>query len=83
MLRSDPERARGILQEGLRANPDAPTLHYNLACLEALQGDRDAAIRELRKAIAVRSEAADWARDDADLASLRDDPEFRGLIGPA
>ena len=58
------------------------TLHYNLACLEALQGDRDAAISELRTAIAVRSEAADWARSDDDFASLGDDQEFRGLVGP-
>ena len=82
LLRSDPERARRILEEGLQANPDAPTLHYNLACLEALQGDRNAAISELRTAIAVRSEAADWARSDDDFASLYDDQEFRGLVGP-
>jgi tetratricopeptide (TPR) repeat protein len=83
LLRSDPEQARQILSEGLQAHPDAPNLHYSLACLEALQGDRDAAIRELRRAIAACSEAACWARDDDDFASLRDDPEFRGLIGAA
>jgi adenylate cyclase len=82
LLRSDPDRARRILEEGLRANPDAPTLHYNLACLESLQGDRTAAVGELRRAIAGRPEAAGWARDDEDFASLRDDPEFRGLVGP-
>jgi adenylate cyclase len=83
LLRPDPDRARRILEEGLQANPEAPTLHYNLACLDALQGDRDAAIGELRRAIAARSEAAGWARDDDDFASLRDDPEFRGLVGPS
>ncbi len=82
LLRSDPERAREILEEGLGANPNAPTLHYNLACLEALQGDREAAIRALRTAVAARPEAADWARDDDDFASLQGDAEFRALVAP-
>jgi uncharacterized Zn-binding protein involved in type VI secretion len=79
LLRIDPGRARQILDEGVQANPDAPTLQYDLACLEALQGNRDAAIEALRKAIDHRSETAAWARDDEDFASLREDPEFREL----
>jgi quercetin dioxygenase-like cupin family protein len=76
LIRTDPERAREILAEGLAANPGAPTLHYNLACLEAVQGNRDAAIAQLRAAIAARRATTAWARDDDDFASLRDDPEF-------
>jgi quercetin dioxygenase-like cupin family protein len=76
LIRTDPERAREILAEGLAAKPGAPTLLYNMACLEAVQGNRGAAVEALRAAIAGRSEAAAWAREDEDFASLRDDPQF-------
>ena len=83
LMRTDPSEPGRSSSEGLAAPArSAATLHYNLACLEAIQGDRDAAISELRTAIAVRSEAADWARSDDDFASLCDDQEFRGLVGP-
>jgi hypothetical protein len=81
LIRDDPERARQILAEGLRAHPDSGSLHYNLACLEAVQGHRDAAVAELQAAIERRPEAAGWARGDEDLRSLRADPEFTRLIG--
>lgn len=80
LIREDPERARQILEEGLRAHPESRSLHYNLACLEAVQGHRDAALAGLRAAIERRPEAAQWARDDDDLGSLRGDPEFTRLI---
>jgi hypothetical protein len=50
------------------------------ACAEALDGHRAAAIEHLRRTIAGRPEIADRARDDADLASLGDDPAFRAPL---
>lgn len=79
--RTDPARARQILQEGLDRFPDNASLHYNLACLEALSGRRDEAIASLERAIQQRPEARDWARKDSDLESVRDDERFRALIG--
>jgi quercetin dioxygenase-like cupin family protein len=81
LIRSDPARAREVLAEGLDVHPESPTLHYNLACLEAVEGRRDSALDELRKAIDARPDVAGWAREDDDLVSLRDDPEFRALLG--
>jgi hypothetical protein len=80
LLQSDRDGARSILEDGLRAHPEDASLLYNLACAEALDGHGPAAIEELRRAIAGRPEVADWARDDADLASLADDPAFRALL---
>jgi hypothetical protein len=80
LMRSDPERARQILAEGLESYPDSASLHYNLACLEAVVGRRDAALASLRNALELRPEVAAWARDDQDFESLRDDPEFRALV---
>ena len=81
LIRSDPARAGEILAEGLEVHPDSPTLQYNLACLEAVQGRRDNALEALRKAVAARPDVANWARDDDDLESLRGDPKFRALVG--
>jgi hypothetical protein len=81
LLRSDPARARDILEEGLQVHPDAGGLHYNLACLESIAGDPDAALTALRRAIELRPQSAEWARTDDDLADLRTRPEFHALVG--
>jgi mannose-6-phosphate isomerase-like protein (cupin superfamily) len=81
LFRSDPARARAILAEGLAALPDSPSLHYNLACLEAVNGHRDPAIAALRRAIELRPTLAEWAGTDDDLAALREDSEFIALTG--
>ena len=81
LLRTDPDEARAILAEGLERYPESGSLHYNLACLEAIRGDADAALAALRQAIALRPEAAGWAREDEDLVSLRELEDFRSLTG--
>ena len=79
LIRSDPARAREILQDGLEAHPESGWLRYSVACLEAIQGDREAALGALRKAIELRPSVADLAQEDEALASLRDSAEFRAL----
>lgn len=80
LMRSDPALARELLNEGLGAHPESASLIYSLACLEAVQGRRDAALTALRRAVEAAPDTAKWARDDEDFASLRDDPEFRLLL---
>ncbi len=79
LIRSEPERAREILAEGLLQHPESASLHYNVACLEAVQGRREAALASLRRALELRPEVARWAREDEDFVSLRDVAEFRTL----
>jgi tetratricopeptide (TPR) repeat protein len=57
-------------------NEDQWRGHYNLACLEALTGNREGAIEHLRRAIELDPQAKEWAADDEDFDALRDDPEF-------
>ncbi|MFL5822753.1 MAG: TPR end-of-group domain-containing protein, partial [Solirubrobacteraceae bacterium] len=81
LLRTDPARAREILEEGLAVHPESASLRYNLACLEAVQGDSDAAVAALRTAIEMRPGLAESAREDEDLAALRERSDFRELVG--
>ena len=79
LIRSDPARAGEILADGLALHPGAPGLHYNLACLHAVQGEREEAIAALRRAVELKAEAAEWARSDDDLAALRGEAGFAAL----
>jgi hypothetical protein len=80
LIHEDPKRAREIIEDGLDRHGDSPTLRYNLACVEAQAGNHDAAIAQLRRAMQQRPEVAEWAREDEDLAPLRENPEFRELV---
>jgi hypothetical protein len=81
LMRTDPQSARQILDEGLAAWPESSTILYNLACLDALQGDPEAALASLGRAVELRPAVAEWAREDRDLAALRGDPRFEQLVG--
>jgi mannose-6-phosphate isomerase-like protein (cupin superfamily) len=76
---AEPHRAAGdyetyaaALASALEKRPDHPATLYNLACAEALAGHADDALTHLRRAVELRPETADWAREDEDFASLRD-----------
>jgi tetratricopeptide (TPR) repeat protein len=70
------DRAIEIVSEGLREWPDHGSIHYQLACYNALAGHRAEALDHLRAAVANDPEAASWAASDADLDSIRADPGF-------
>jgi tetratricopeptide (TPR) repeat protein len=56
---------------------------YNIACCHALAGDKEAALGDLDRAIAMGFPSLQNPVHDPDLASLRDDPRFRKLLGLA
>jgi tetratricopeptide (TPR) repeat protein len=72
------ERALQLAREAADAHPDRGTVLYNVACAEALAGERDAALEHLRRAVELEPRAEAWLRDDADLDAIRDDPGFPG-----
>jgi mannose-6-phosphate isomerase-like protein (cupin superfamily) len=77
----DTDRARELLDEAQRAHPESGGVHYELACFAASEGDRAAALEQLRMAIEHDAGIGEYAREDEDFASLADDPEFRALVG--
>lgn len=70
------DEARQLLQEGLEAKPGSPPLLYNLACAEALAGERDRALDLLNEAVTAEERFRKYAQTDEDFASIRDDPRF-------
>jgi hypothetical protein len=75
------EEAADRGRELAEANPQYPTLLYNVACCESLAGRKADAIEHLRLAI-ERSEAArSFAAGDSDFDPIREDPAFKELVG--
>jgi tetratricopeptide (TPR) repeat protein len=64
------------LAEALARRPDNAATLYNLACAEALAGRSESAMEHLRRAIELRPEFADAAREDEDFVSLRERPDW-------
>jgi len=81
-LMADPAtrgQAREILTDALARFPDAANIHYNAGCVEALDGNTEAALDHLTRAVEGRHEFREWAREDEDFASLRENPRFKEL----
>ena len=68
--------ARRTIEHGLREHPDNPSLLYDLACGEALDGATEAALEHLQRAVALKPELAKDAQQEEDFASIRSDPRF-------
>jgi hypothetical protein len=75
MREGDYDTARRILDEGLEEMDD-PVVHYQLACVEALAGNADRALEELKIATGGSERLREHAKTDEDLAAIRDDPRF-------
>jgi tetratricopeptide (TPR) repeat protein len=69
------EEAKALLVEGLELHPGNTSLLYDLACMEALLGEKDAALEHLAQAKS-NPRVREWAETDSDLDSIRDDPRF-------
>lgn len=84
MERGDKERAfkiqRGLLDTILRmeTSPRARgTAIYNFGCFLALNGESAEAIERVRQSFTLRPDLQEWSKQDTDLNSLRDLPEFQ------
>lgn len=84
-----PEKAGQLWREwGKYVSPldDSPSwqggVHYNIACSLALTGNQDQAIAELRKALKLRPDLTAWSRQDSDLDSLHNLPEYKQIYAP-
>jgi hypothetical protein len=76
----DFRRAIEIASEGFEQWPGHPTIHYQLACYLARDGQTDAAFEHLASACAGDARAKEWARTDHDFDAIRDDPRYEGAV---
>jgi len=78
----DEARGRRELEAGLAAVPDSWHARYNLACFEALTGNRESALEHLERAAGLEPERVPKAAaEDDDFDSVRDDPRFLAITG--
>ena len=65
--------ARDLLLKGPEQLRKDPTFHYNVGCYEAVLGNREAALQSLEQSFALDETYRDFARQDPDLALLREE----------
>jgi len=76
-------RREDAIREGTKAlvlSPGDPVMLYNAACLYASLQDPARAIEALRQAFEAGYTNVGWMKNDPDLVSLRDLPEFQALL---
>ncbi len=76
----DYAKARSLCQKAIEWEPQNPTHHYNLACIEAKAGNADAAFAALTEANRTGYADTEGLNADPDLASLRRDARFNDIM---
>jgi len=76
------DEAREHLLRARKLAPKSDYIIYAMAALDCLTGEADAAMENLKTAIAIRPENRYHARNDEDFAFLQDDPRFTELLYP-
>ncbi len=74
------ERGLAVDRELVRLVPDSPTVHYNLACSQALLGATEPALDSLERAVELGYDDPQYLESDGDLVSLRGEGRFRALV---
>lgn len=69
------ERARDEVED------EQAIIYYNLACYWSLAQDKDKAIENLSRAIAMEPHCRELVHTETDFDPIRSDPEFQSLAG--
>jgi tetratricopeptide (TPR) repeat protein len=80
--RGDFVAAQELFERALKRDPDAADTHYALAAARARLGAVESALQALERAVELRPVLRVRAQADADLALLRNDPEFERIVFP-
>ncbi len=81
LLRTEPKAAAAEFEKAAKLGYNPAICHYNAGCARALAGERDAAFESLWRARRAGFSDRDQVLADDDLASLRDDPRWKKLLG--
>jgi hypothetical protein len=80
LIETDPGGARRVLEEGLESHPDSPGIRLRLAEVALVEGHRDAALDEVRQAVALHPDVAQWILEEDAFQRLRDDEEIAAFL---
>ena len=76
----DIDAARSLLEQQLELEPGNPLALYNLACVQCVGGDREAALATLQRAIEHGFVDFEQMRRDPNLADLHETDLFRSIL---
>jgi TPR repeat len=79
-MRNELPRALEWYKKALTVDPDFGDAYYNMACVYALDGKKDLALRYLQIAALNGYATAGGMDEDPDLESLRGEPGYRALV---
>lgn len=81
MIQKMPDKAIALFQRATVSKNDYVHPYYNLACLYAKQNKMEESLRYLQKAMAIKPDISEWAAKDEDFKNLRDNPDFKKMVG--
>ena len=79
-MRNDLTAALDWYKKALAVDPDFGDAYYNMACVYALQGQKELALRYLQIASLNGYATASGIDEDPDLAPLREEPGYQALV---
>jgi hypothetical protein len=79
-MRNDLGRALEWYKKALLVDPDFGDAYYNMACVYALQGQKEMALRYLQIAALNGYVSGEGIDADPDLEGLREDPAYKALL---
>jgi hypothetical protein len=79
-MRDELPRALDWYKKALAVDPDFGDAYYNIACVYALQGAKDLALRYLQIAAMNGYATANGMDEDPDLEAVRGEPGYRALV---
>lgn len=56
-------------------------VQFNAACIYSLTGQKEKALRHLRRAVELSENVLEYAKSDTDLDAIRGEPEFAEIVG--
>jgi tetratricopeptide (TPR) repeat protein len=78
--RNDLPRALDWYKRALSVDPDFGDAYYNMACIYAMQGEKEMALRYLQIAALNGYATAEGMDQDPDLAPLREEKAYQALV---
>ncbi len=78
--KKQPDKAAELFREAILEDPNYPEALYNLACCYAMLGDADEAIVYLDRSIKLNLQCLDWAKEDHEFDSIRQEEAFQKCL---